>query len=442
MRLLALALALDKAAPKSDLRPVDHDKVQAQIEQGEAELEKMEAADKKMMAGPSSLLEKGAPKWTEKDAAATEDLLSRSYKQIDSVQDAIIKAADQELQEQKSLPTLEQATHHWHADQWGPTPASLLQTGAKTPLDDEYAQAIDFSKLDKLRSRISNADVAMKNDFHALKVQASKDAAFAKQEAKDFHPAPASLSEGPGDMIPRSHIGRGPRDPIDAILPKTDHPVDFDEMAQLEAQQERRAERKAHEQRAAAKLQHVQGKLALLERVLETEMAHHDSPQLEQKLHKLKELLAMSKAASGVVASVDGHQAPQQHEQQLNALRQIKSHLQAFAPHEHFKHRAEIAEHVREMAQQLRGVHLGPAVPGSLVQDAPASDDGYAPIEQGLESLEQRIQSQVKDLKEKEKQQTTQQVNTLGKDAPGAYKFDLSQPSYLEVDAKGNMRTH
>merc|ERR1719498_2058351 len=68
---------------------------------------------------PSSLLQRAAPKWTEQDAKQTEQILQRSYKQIDSVQDAIIKAADEELAEQKSLPTLEQATHHWNAAAFG-----------------------------------------------------------------------------------------------------------------------------------------------------------------------------------------------------------------------------------------------------------------------------------------------------------------------------------
>lgn len=429
--LLALVVALQDQA-REPIGKVDFTKYDELVKRNKEDVKDLDAAEEKMNA-ESSLLQTGAKpaKWTAADSARTEDLLKNSYTNIDKVQDDIIKAANQELEEQKSLPTLAQATHHWDASKFddGSGPSSLLQTGE--PLETEYANAIDFSKLDKLRHKVDGANTEMQHDFRDLTVQTQKDEAFAKQQEQALPKKAGSLSE-------RSHAFEAPH-----LHPS--HKVNVAELAHLI--EEREAHRKQDEARikhAAGRLHAVQGKLGLLEKQMAAKaMKAGASMETRSVFQRLRALLALSKKAGGLVGGVGKpHSNPKE---QMEALEEIKRHLGTIKLQAH-KH-AE--EHIRDMEEHLttgQGVLERLHAPRmSLVQNDPAVDDtGYAPIEQGLEGLQQRIKGQVAALKQEEKKETDAQVSTLNAENPAEqYKFAWAQPSaYAEVDAKGNMRTH
>lgn len=434
--LLALVAALQDQALELPGHPVDFTKYEELVKRNKEDVKDLDAAEEKMNAD-SSLLQTGSKpaQWTAADSAQTEDLLKNSYANIDKVQDDIIKAANQELEEQKSLPTLAQATHHWDASKFddGSGPSSLLQTGE--PLETEYANAIDFSKLDKLRHKVDGANTEMQHDFRDLTVQTQKDEAFAKQQEQALPKKAGSLSE-------RSHaLQRESKAPH--LHPS--RKVNVAELAHLI--EEREAHRKKDESRiqhAAGRLHAVQGKLGLLEKQMAAKaMKAGASMETRSTFQRLRALLALSKKAGGLVGGVGKpHTNPKE---QMEALEEIKRHLGTIKLQAH-KH-AE--EHIRDMEEHLntgQGVLERLHAPRmSLVQNEPAVDDtGYAPIEQGLEGLQQRINGQVAALKQEEKKETDAQVNTLNAENPAEqYKFAWAQPSaYAEVDAKGNMRTH
>lgn len=441
--LLALVVALqDQARAPLQIKEIDFSKMDALVTHNKEELKKLDATQEKMMADDeSSLLQTGAKpvQWTAADSERTEGLLKASYTNIDKVQDDIIKAANEELEEQKSLPTLAQATHHWDSSKFddGSGASSLLQTGE--PLEQEYENAIDFSKLDKLRHKVDGANTEMQHDFADLTVQTQRDEAFAKQQEQALPKKAASLSERAHAFeLPAAHYA---------------HPshVNVKELAHLI--EEREAHRKKDEariQHAAGRLHAVQGKLGLLEKQMAAKaMKAGASMETRSVFQRLRSLLALSKKAGGLVNGVGApHTNPKE---QLEALEEIKRHLGTIKlqAHKHTEeHIRDMEEHLATGQNVLQRLHAAPRM--SLVQkDAPADvqpvvdETGYAPIEQGLEGLQQRIKGQVAALKQEEKKETDAQVNTLNAENPAEqYKFAWAQPSaYAEVDSKGNMRT-
>lgn len=385
----------DATVPKIPLDMTALEAAVAKSKKDEEQLDKAQKAVDALGDEPFSLLETGAPTaWSKADTAKTEALLGKSYGDMNRVQDEIIAAANQELKEQKSMPTLEQATHHWDASKFSSgqdVPAtSLAQTGAAPDLEAEYASVVDFSKLDKLRAKVDGVGAAMQRDAADLKVQTSKDEAFAATLEASVQPHLAH--EKLAALVERSH-----------------------------AQHAAHTGKGEHLSAAAAKLEAVQGKLGLLEQSMERKAASVGESPVEREMHhKLQELLALSRSARGLVAGVKSHEGKPE-AAQLAELKRVQEGLLA-------------------LKKTFHG-HLHPAM--SLVEKEPKQELGYAPIEKNLNALHDRIEQQVDALHKQAAEATAEQVSALNgppADSSADYKFAWTQPD-LQTE-NDNLRTH
>lgn len=135
-------------------------------------------------AAPGSLLQKkqNDNKWTMADNAETEDTMKKGYQDLDHVQDSLIKAANEELKEQKQLPTLKEATTTWDvfnnavAASEKAHPSSFIEVGAKGPQD--VVGGIDFGKIDAYERDFAHTEQAEKSDLEKLEEQKQRDEAF------------------------------------------------------------------------------------------------------------------------------------------------------------------------------------------------------------------------------------------------------------------------
>lgn len=355
------------------------------------------------------------PAWSTKDSAAETEMIQDSYKNLDHVQDELIDAAKREMAETKSLPTLAQATHHWHmGDDFvaQPEKSSFAETAEKKP---DSVGDVDFSKLDGFRSKLERIHQNMNGDIERLKAQTASDEQFAEQTAKLAHEAPQPVSALEKQAAQ------------DAAFERAKKALVAHEIAKYrEVHAKQHAQEMQHHLltgRADARLSKAQSALEKLEQVMEArhvEMGSAETPEAKFARQKIEQLLALSRQARTVMDSVDAGGAVGTKEH-LAQIEKVKEQIEALKGHVH----GHLVDHLGLMNEAVQD-HV------SFVQQRNQEQpETYGKIAENLSSLQSRIQGQIAALKTAAAKENEQQVEQLSQD---------SVPSAIAVDPLGNMR--
>lgn len=408
--------------------------------------------------------------WSADDSTSEHEVIGTSYKDLDKVQDALLDAADKELEEEKKLPTLEQATHHWHMGDTPDKPSSLVETGAQP----DIIGGVDFSNIDHMGDKLAHIHSEMNGDIAKLKAQTVKDENSYRLEAADARKLPSLMEDhpqalAPGDVFQRKLSPELEKMREEAIARKLvleqfvkesegqgHGSPEFEKakMAIIEhalLEQQGKKEQRIHAVEALQKKKNAldrlhtahahaverheikmtderfgvaNNKLLQLEHTMEErkmKMGDTESPEAKFAREKIEKLVALSNKARAVLTSSLHGAEPNspEHIAEIQAIKQqilslkndVGGHL---SDHLHLMDNA-LQDHVSFVQQETKKA------------DPNAGDTGsYQKIQENLSHLQDRIKGQIQTLKAHAAKETDRQVNSL---------------QAIEVDAGGNMRT-
>lgn len=420
--LLVLALALkhqaDQASPQDQALMPPADFATASPAQQKQEIDAAINGYLGSQGFGSSLLQtkqaKGDKKWDESDNVETEDMMKKSYQDIDHVQDSLIKAANKELEEQKNLPTIEQATTSWKvfndavaaAEQKDGLPSSFAQTGGV-----DMVGGIDFGKIDEYERDFSKTEADEKQQLANVEQQMQQDEAFAKRvQESQQRSAQASQLEMQHEERAKEHY----------LLSK---------------HYERAGEhKKAHAHsmgHTMEKLAAVNQRVAILEHSMLVKAQQLGMKPTEAKalFKRLDTIRAMSNAAREIMGA--GKEPNAQRAKDLLALRQ-----QIGAQTKSLVHDLELSKHKWMQQAMRRGKRLGE----SFVQDeAPGAESMASDFDQvtsHADAITNKIKKEIQAMKAQgraEDRAKLQALEASPSTSPNAFNFDLPA-SYTQTN--------